>query len=270
MAKTRGGSMYTDAGDELFEKGHDHPASREIEKFCNDVLNKHFENWVIIGRDQDPRRFKEVDGGNLMSGMIAMNLRTEDKKQKLPKSHTVKNIDAKSNLAMMILDLVEAICDSEDEAEKYLEALAVTIRQGHAYDHGEKSSDKKSLSMDDNGEPIIAEYDTKEEMKIEILKDLLWNGVGIFNTYKGKEKFLRSCLSSLVVARILDTDDEELKSELRASMRASMNGDKEGGRLASSSVEGIDKWISTLLKAIDDGKSPEEIQEILKTFNKNL
>lgn len=270
MAKVRGGSLYAESADKMYESGQQHPAAQEVSKFCKEVLDKNFENWVVIGRDQDPTKFKEVEGGNLMSGMIAMNLQTKNRKQQLPSSHCVKDIDAKSNLAMMILDLIEAVCDSENEAEEFAKALATTIKRGHEYDHEQKGESKKYVSMDNNGKPIIAEYDTKEEMKIDILKNLLLNGVDIFNTYKGQEKFLRSCLSSLVVARILDTDDEELKNRLRASMKASIAGDKKGGAMATSSIDGIDNWITTLLDAIDAGKTPEEIQSILKTFNNNL
>ena len=269
MAKVRGCSLYADAG-EMLNKGKKHPAAKEIENFCKDVLDKNFENWVVVGRDRDPRNFKEVEGGDLMSGMILMNLGTKNAKDKVPDTPRVRNIDAKSNLAMMILDLVEAVCDDEDEAEKFLEALTTTIKHAHEHDRKERGEGRETKGMGDDGKPMVIEYDTKEEMKIEVLKDLLWNGIGIFNSYKSKEQFLRSCLSSLVVARVLAGDDEGAKNRMRESMRASIRGDKEGGRLAVRSVDGIDNFLDILLKAIDDDKSPEEISKLLQTFTSNL
>lgn len=255
MAKIRDSYAYLESGDEGFEDGVKLDKVQKIKDFCVEVLDKTFDNWLLIGRDFDPKNYKEVEGGKLMSGMILGNFDPQDGQPKFDRETDVKNIEGKANFAMMILDAIEGVCENENEAEAFLDSLSISAKKLH-----------KKEADDEKG----AERESLEKFKIEVLKDLLISGLETLDTYESKERFLRSCLSSLVIARILSSGDEDAKARLRKSMRASVAGDREGGRLANRSIEGIDNWVTTLLDAIDDGKSSEEIKEILKTFNNNL
>ena len=270
MAKIRDSYAYLESGDEGFEDGVKLDKVQKIKDFCVEVLDKTFDNWLLIGRDFDPKNYKEVEGGKLMSGMILGNFDPQDEQPKFNGKTNVKNIDGKANFAMMVLDAIEGVCENENETEAFLDSLSIAAKRNHKRQKTQKDEINKVEGMDDDGKSIEYDYDDKEELKIDILEDLLIDGIEIFDSYKSKERFLRSCLSSLVVARILSSDDEDAKARLRESMRASVAGDREGGRLANRSIEGIDNWVTTLLDAIDDGKSMEEIQEMLKTFNNNL
>ena len=256
MAKISGGSMYAERGDDLFKKGKEFAGSKEIEKFCKNVMDKTFDNWVLVGRDFDAKNFKEIDGGHLMSGMVLCNINPKGKHSKLAEISKIKHLDGKSNLAMMVLDLLEGICEDGREVEDFLEALLTTAKRTHAQDRGEDVGD--------------IELESLERAKLKILKELLLSSVDTLNSYNAKEKFLRSCLGSVVVARILSTNDERLKDRMRKSMKAAVAGDEEGGAFATKSVDRIDDWVKTLLDSMDAGLSPEEIAEALKTFNNNL
>ena len=106
MAKIRGSSLYAEMGDELFKKGQDYPRSKEIQEFCENVLDKTFDTWVIVGRDTDERSFKEIEGGNLMSGIVLCNLGKKNDSE-TAKVSMIKDIDAKGRLAMLLIDAVD-------------------------------------------------------------------------------------------------------------------------------------------------------------------
>ena len=250
MAKVRGSSLYAEDGDKLFNKGREHPCPQEIEKFCKTILDKTFDNWVIVGRDIDQRSFKEIEGGNLMSGMVVCNLRGEEKPNK---TTTIKNIDAKGRLAMMLIDVVEGVCEDEKEAESFLEALTETIKRLHAKDNAEKT---------------VGDVE-KEVEKLDILKGLLHTAIDSFSTYEGKEKYIKSCLGSVTMARILEGSDEELKTKARESMKESIiNGEVDN--FARKSVDRIEEFVDIVLDAIDAGNSPAEIMTMLSAFRKTL
>lgn len=252
MAKVRGSSLYTEKGDDLFKKGQEFPRSKEIEKFCKNVLDKTFDNWILIGRDMDERSYKEVEGGNLMSGIVLCNLRHGEKSE-TAKVSMIKNIDAKSRLAMMLIDAIEGICEDEKEVESFLEALTETTKRLHA-----KDNDKKT-----------AKEVGKELEKLDILKGLLHTAVDSLQTYEGKEKYLKSCIGSAVLARVLEGDDEELKGEARSSMKAAILGEK-SNNFAVKSVDRITEFVDIVLEAIDAGNSPAEIMSMLSAFRKTL
>lgn len=252
MAKIRGSSLYAERGDELFKKGQEFPRSQEIEKFCKETLDKTFDTWVLIGRDTDERSFKEIEGGNLMSGIVLCNL-GHGEKSETAKVSMIKNIDAKGRLAMMLIDAVEGVCEDEQEAESFLEALTETIKRLHAKDNDKKTAKEVS----------------KELEKLDILKGLLHTAIDSFDTYKGKEKFIRSCLGSVTMARILESDDEDLKNKARESMKASIL-DGEVDNFAHKSIAKIDEFVDIVLEAIDAGNSPAEIMTMLSSFRKNL
>lgn len=249
MAKIRGSSLYAEKGDDLFAKGREFPGSKEIEKFCKTVLDKTFDTWVIVGRDVDQKNYKEIEGGDLMNGMVLCNLGNGGSKGS---KHLVKNLEQKGALAMMLMDVVEGICDSEIETEQFLEALTETTKRMHARDRGED-----------------VEAKTKEREKIEILEGLLHTAVDSLKTYKGKERYLKSCIGSAVIARVLEGEDEELKNKTRSSMKAAVLGEK-GGDFATESVDRITDFVDLVLDAIDAGKSPMEIMSILNDFRKTF
>lgn len=252
MAKIRGTSLYAERGDDLFKKGQDYPRSKEIQEFCENVLDKTFDTWVIIGRDIDERSFKEIEGGNLMSGIVLCNLGRGEKSE-TAKVSMVKNIDAKGRLAMMLIDAVEGVCEDEKEAESFLEALTETTKRLHAKDNDKKTATEVS----------------KELEKLDILKGLLHTAVDSLQTYEGKEKYLKSCIGSAVLARILESDDEELKGKTRSSMKAAILG-KKGNDFATKSVDRITEFVDIVLEAIDAGNSPAEIMSMLSAFRKTL
>jgi hypothetical protein len=252
MAKIRGDSLYANEEDgELFTKGREFPRSKEIEKFCKEVLDNTFDTWVLVGRDVDERSFKEIEGGKLMSGMVLCNLgKTKDKK--LNNASTIKKIEGKSRLAMMIIDLVEGICDDEREAEAFLEALTETIKRIHAKDDGKDVEAVK-----------------KEMDKIDVLKGLLHTAIDSFKTYEGKEKYVKSCLGSVTMAHLLESGDEDLKNKARESMKASiLNGEIDN--FARKSVDRIEEFVDIVLAGIDAGNSPAEMIEILTAFRESL
>lgn len=252
MAKIRGSSLYAEKGDDLFAKGKEFPGSKEIEKFCKTVLDKTFDNWVLIGRDTDERSFKEIEGGDLMRGMVLCNLGRGEQSE-TAKVSMIKDIDAKGRLAMMLIDVVEGICEDEKEAESFLEALTETTKRIHAKDNDKKTAKEVS----------------KELEKLDILKGLLHTAVDSLQTYEGKEKYLKSCIGSAVLARILESDDEDTKDRARSSMRATILGE-EGDDFARKSVDRITEFVDIVLEAIDAGNSPAEIMAMLSAFRKTL
>lgn len=252
MAKIRGSSLYAEKGDDLFARGKEFPGSKEIEKFCKTVLDKTFDNWVLIGRDTDERSFKEIEGGDLMRGMVLCNLGRGEQSE-TAKVSMIKDIDAKGRLAMMLIDVVEGICEDEKEAESFLEALTETTKRIHAKDNDKKTAKEVS----------------KELEKLDILKGLLHTAVDSLQTYEGKEKYLKSCIGSAVLARILEGDDEDTKDRARSSMRATILGE-EGDDFARKSVDRITEFVDIVLEAIDAGNSPAEIMAMLSAFRKTL
>lgn len=252
MAKIRGSSLYTEEGDDLFKKGQEFPRSKEIEKFCKETLNKTFDTWLVVGRDVNERSFKEIEGGNLMNGMVLCNLGGGEKSE-FAKSSMIKNLDAKGRLAMMLIDAVEGVCEDEKEAESFLEALTETTKRLHAKDNDKKTADEVS----------------KELEKLDILKGLLHTAVDSLQTYEGKERYLKSCIGSAVLARVLEGDDEEIKDKTRASMKAAILG-KKGDDFATKSVDRITEFVDIVLAAIDAGNSPAEIMSMLSAFRKTL
>lgn len=252
MAKVRGSSLYAEKGDDLFKKGQEFPRSKEIEKFCKETLDKTFDTWIVVGRDIDERSFKEIDGGNLMNGIVLCNL-GKGEKSETAKVSMIKNLDAKGRLAMMLIDIVEGVCEDEKEAESFLEALTETTKRLHAKDNDKKTAGEVS----------------KELEKLDILKGLLHTAVDSLQTYEGKEKYLKSCIGSAVLARVLEGDDEELKGKTRSSMRAAILGEK-GDNLAVNSVDRITEFVDIVLEAIDAGNSPAEIMSMLTQFRKTL
>lgn len=252
MAKIRGSSLYAEMGDELFKKGQDYPRSKEIQEFCKNVLDKTFDTWVIVGRDTDERSFKEIEGGNLMSGIVLCNLGKKNDSE-TAKVSMIKDIDAKGRLAMLLIDAVEGVCEDEKEAESFLEALTETTKRLHA-----KDNDKKT-----------AKEVGKELEKLDILKGLLHTAVDSLQTYEGKEKYLKSCIGSAVLARILEGDDERMKNKARSSMKAAILGE-ESDDFARKSVDRITEFVDIVLEAIDAGNSPAEIMAMLSAFRKTL
>ena len=252
MAKIRGSSLYAEKGDDLFEKGKEFSGSKEIEKFCKTVLDKTFDNWILIGRDTDERSFKEIEGGDLMRGMVLCNLGRGEQSE-TAKVSMIKDIDAKGRLAMMLIDAVEGVCEDEKEAESFLEALTETTKRLHAKDNDKKTAKEVS----------------KELEKLDILKGLLHTAVDSLQTYEGKEKYLKSCIGSAVLARILEGDDEDIKNKTRSSMRATILGE-EGDDFARKSVDRITEFVDIVLEAIDAGNSPAEIMAMLTAFRETL
>lgn len=247
MAKIRGDFMYAEESDRIFSKGQSYEGTKVIDRFCKKELDTRFDNWLVIGRDFNTRNFKEVDGGDLLSGVIMTNLK--------PVADGTAKGEKKSlaQLAMMILDVVEAVCDDERQTEHFLEALCETAKYHH-----------------EGGDEEVGLKISGERAKIKILKELLDTCVDFLPDYKSKEKYLRSCISSVIPARILASDDERLKNKLRKSMKAGIAGDKKGGAFAGSSMTGVDNWLKSLLNAIDEGKSADEIGEMLEDFAKNI
>lgn len=252
MAKVRGSSLYAEMGDELFKKGQDYPRSKEIQEFCKKVLDKTFDTWVIIGRDTDERSFKEIEGGNLMSGIVLCNLGKKNDSE-TAKVSMIKDIDAKGRLAMLLIDAVEGVCEDEKEAESFLEALTETTKRLHAKDNDKKTAKEVSKEME----------------KLDILKGLLHTAVDSLQTYEGKEKYLKSCIGSAVLARILEGDDERMKNKVRSSMKAAILGE-ESDDFARNSVDRITEFVDIVLDAIDAGNSPAEIMAMLSAFRKTL
>ena len=109
----------------------------------------------------------------------------------------------------------------------------------------------------------------KELEKLDILKGLLHTAIDSFDTYKGKEKFIRSCLGSVTIARVLESNDEGLKKKARESMISSILGE-EGDNFARKSVDRIDEFVDIVLDAIDAGNSPAEIMAMLSAFRKTF
>lgn len=252
MAKVRGSSFYAEKGDDLFKKGQEFPRSKEIEKFCKETLDKTFDTWLVVGRDVNERSFKEIEGGNLMNGMVLCNLGGGEKSE-TAKVSMIKNLGAKGRLAMMLIDAVEGVCEDEKEAESFLEALTETTKRLHAKDNDKKTADEVS----------------KELEKLDILKGLLHTAVDSLQTYEGKEKYLKSCIGSAVLARVLEGGDEEMKDEARSSMKAAILGEK-SDNFAIKSVDRITEFVDIVLEAIDAGSSPAEIMTMLTQFRKNL
>lgn len=252
MAKVRGSSLYAEMGDELFKKGQDYPRSKEIQEFCKNVLDKTFDTWVIVGRDTDERSFKEIEGGNLMSGIVLCNLGKKNDSE-TAKVSMIKDIDAKGRLAMLLIDAVEGVCEDEKEAESFLEALTETTKRLHAKDNDKKTAKEVS----------------KELEKLDILKGLLHTAVDSLQTYEGKERYLKSCIGSAVLARILEGDDERMKNKARSSMKAAILGE-ESDDFARKSVDRITEFVDIVLEAIDAGNSPAEIMAMLSAFRKTL
>lgn len=252
MAKIRGSSLYAEKGDDLFARGKEFLGSKEIEKFCKTVLDKTFDNWILIGRDTDERSFKEIEGGDLMRGMVLCNLGRGEQSE-TAKVSMIKDIDAKGRLAMMLIDVVEGICEDEKEAESFLEALTETTKRIHAKDNDKETAKEVS----------------KELEKLDILKELLHTAVDSLQTYEGKEKYLKSCIGSAVLARILEGDDEDTKDRARSSMRATILGE-EGDDFARKSVDRITEFVDIVLEAIDAGNSPAEIMAMLSAFRETL
>lgn len=241
MAKIKGDSMYTSPSDkEAFACGHEHPSIEKVEKFAREVLDKHYEDWLIVAKDNSPQYFKEVDKGGLLRGTILYNVKSGDGEVK------ARDIDRKGRVAMLLLDVVEAICEDDNETESFLSALHSTAVRAHRGDTSE-----------------VSEKKAKEEVKLDLLKGFFDTAVNSFHTYEGKEKFLKSCIGSVVPAKVLESGTPEAKAALRKSMRASIAGDSDGGELAVNSVDSMIEMLEKVLDAVDNGEDVECIASII-------
>ena len=252
----QGNSVHaSDGNGKIFDEGKEFAGSAEIEKFCKGTLNKTFDNWVLIGRDIDQKSYKELEGGDLVNGMVVCNLNQKGRKSELGQKSRISNFDEKGSFAMMVLDAVEAVCDDEQEIEDFLDALSQTAKRCHARRRGEFVRDP--------------EVEGKEAEKIEILEGLLRTAVTAFSTYKGKEKFLKGCIGSAPLALVLESGSDHLKDKTRNSMKAAILGLDEGD-FARKSVDKVGEFIDLVMDAVDEGKSSAEISEMLKSFTANL
>ena len=261
MAKVRGDSLYTERGDDLFEKGQgNYPNADKIDKFVSEVLDKTFDNWILAARDVDPTSFKEVEGGNLLNGVVFYNVKgTPSKlvKEREGKS-SIKHLNRKGQIAMMLLDVIEGMCEDEEEAENSLDALLETAKHLH------KHKDDDSLSETDSKEEAL------EAAKIKVLKGLLETSIESFETFDGKVKFLKSCIGSVLPARVFESGSSALKDKLRESMKASIAGDKDGTAFALGSVDAMTHLVDVVLDAMDEGKNAEEIAKAMRDFGDTL
>lgn len=261
MAKVRGDSLITEPGDELFEKGEgSYPNADKINKFVAEVLDKTFDNWILVARDVNPTSFKEVEGGNILSGIVLHNVKGKPSKltRERAEKSSIKHLNRKGQIAMMLLDVIEGICEDEEETENFLDALHETAK--HLHQH----QDDDSLSETDSKKEAL------EVAKIKVLKGFLDTAVDSFETFDGKVKFLKSCIGSVLPARLLESGSSALKDKLRESMRASIAGDREGGAFALGSVDAMTDLVDVVLDAMDEGKSAEEIAKAMRDFGDAL
>jgi len=261
MAKVRGDSLITEPGDELFEKGEgSYPNADKINKFVAEVLDKTFDNWILVARDVNPTSFKEVEGGNILSGIVLHNVKgnpSELTKERAGKS-SIKHLNRKGQIAMMLLDVIEGMCEDEEETENFLDALYETAK--HLHQH----QDDDSFSEAESKEEAL------EVAKIKVLKGFLNTAVDSFETFDGKVRFLKSCIGGVLPARLLESGSSELKEKMRESMKASIAGDKKGGAFALGSVDTITGLVDVVLDAMDDGKNAEEIAKAMRDFSSAL
>lgn len=232
---------FRDGGDRFFDDKEKFVQSEEIEKFCKNTLDKSFGTWLVVGRDNDETTVKELENGELLSGMVICNLGKPAK-------------DKPSRLAMILMDVIDGVIDDDSEAEMFAEALLETMKQMHRV--------KKGLPLDD------PEEKSKELKKLDALKGLLDTAISSFPTYEGKEKFLRSCLGSTVIAHVLDRGTDSAKKEMWESMEQATLGGT--GGVANDSYDSINNFIDIVLKAIDEGKPASEIYQQLKNFRKSI
>lgn len=225
-------------------KGKEFAHSDEIEHFCKNVLDNTFDMWMVVGRDKDDSdKGKELASGDVVKGLAV---------GKLGKGDTD---DRKSSLAMMILDVVDTVCDTDDEIANFLDALALTAKQ--------MSKLKRGEGLDSSAEKA------KEVVKLDILKGLWDTAVSSFSDYAGKEFYIRSCLQTAVIARVLSEGDAKAKERMRKSMRAEMlgAGDSSASR---SSAEGIDKFVEIVLDLIDKDMPASAILSALEKYKDSL
>lgn len=227
-----GSSLYTDPGSKEWKSGMEHPSTKKVKKFCEEVLAKYYDSFVILCKDTDVRSFKEVDG-SLMSGLVVFH----------PSDKNASTTHKRAELAMLLLDAVEGFCDDDKEVEDFLRALADTAEASHR---------KHSP--------------TNEELKIATLKELLLGGVDFFDTYKGKEGFLKSCLASIVPSKLLEVSDESTRKEVRRQMKEYTASNGAVKNPLEKTTQGVLAFIDTILDEIDNGASAKEINEKMKKF----
>lgn len=218
--------------------------SDEIEHFCKNVLDKTFDMWVVVGKDKDDSdKGKELASGEVVKGLAVGNLGKGDMD------------DRKSSLAMMLLDVVETVCDTDDEIENFFDALALTAKRANKMKRGEELD--------------LPPEKAKEVVKLDILKGLWDTAVSSFSDYAGKEFYIRSCLQSAVIARVLSEGDNKAKERMKKSMQAEMSG--VGDASASrTSVEGIDKFVEIVLDLIDKDMPASAILTALEKYKDSL
>lgn len=257
MAKIRGEALYAEKGDELFEMGKNgYPNADKIEKFLSEILDKTFDNWILVARDADLTSFKEMEKGNLLTGVVFYNIKgkpTEESQERSNKS-SIKHLNKKGQIAMMLLDVIEGICENEEETEDFLEALHETAK--HLHQHKD----------DDEIDEADYKKESLEVAKLKVLKGFLDTSIDCFDTFDGKVKFIKSCLGSVLPAKILESGGPELKQKLRESMKASISGDKSKGSFAMDTVDKMVGVVDAVLDAMDEGKNAQEIAEVMREF----
>lgn len=255
MVKISGNSLYAEPGDNLYNETKGFSKTKQIEDFCRDVLDKNFENWILVARESDPKNFNEVGRGNLLSGIVMCNVKKQSTGK--PQKSNIKHLERKGEIAMMILDLLEGICEDGTEVENFLEALCETARHLHSRDTETETETEAEI-----------EETSKNAAKLKILKGFLDTSINSFGTYEGKEKFLKSCLGSVIPARVLEAGTPELKAKLRKSMKATVAGDKEGGAFAMDTVDSVIGIVDAVLQAVDDGADTEGVLKVMRKFSK--
>ena len=245
MAKIRGNSMYAEPGDKNFAHGEEHPKMKEIKKFCDTVLSDTFENWVLICSDDNARNFKEVENGELMKGVVICKINGMEQKD--------KRTGCMSKIAMLMLDAIEGFCQSEEETERFLDALLKTAQKVHREDA------KK------DGNPTLT---NKEVDKLDILKGFWGVCVDAFDDYKGKEAYIESCLASAIPALLLHkAKDEDIKNSIRADMKKGIDG-KNRSKILDSSRELVET-VDYVMDLVDEGKDPSDVIDLLNSIIKS-
>lgn len=242
MGKAYGNRFYSEPGDREHEEGVKSEYSKVLVKFGKEKLDKMFDSWIIIGRDIDPKNYKEVGNGGLMSGAVILNPGDEYKDRK----------DQRASLAMMMLDAVESFCGDEEEVESFLEALWKTAKKMHKEEDSEDEDDEK-------------DSDSKEDMKIEILKGFINTCVDAFDTFEGKRKYAVACITSVLPAMLLEKGSSKTRKAVREEMKRSIQNGELADSALTSSIDGLAEIVNNTLDMVDDDASPEDILNMFRS-----
>lgn len=220
---------------------------KELTKFCEEKLDKMFESWLLVGKSTDEKKFTELEGGELAKGLVLYNpgddVRGDEQEER-------------TSVAMLMLGATESVCEDETTVESFLEALWRTSKHHHDHKHG-RDEDKKKHNK---------EYLTDtEELKVEVLKNLMGICLDMFDTYQGKYRFAMSAIGSVIPALLLDKGNENVRKRVREDMTNSIKNGKiaEGNRLTKI-IDNATSMADDVLDMVDNGTSVPEATDIFR------